>query len=1387
MGFQWKRLVSMILVMTLTFSFASVSVNASEAGAEGDEGTVKQADVDGNNLTDEQFVPDGDNNIEDTQSDVPETEGRENEMAENISSEDEKPMDGQPAMDNEEIADEADVQPVSEADKLSYVYIESPYIETPYQQNIVFSFEKDDPDIRTAILVVKNETTGETQEIEAEKIQDNLLLFSPVYESGEGVYRLTELNYSVGEELTARSMVLADQELGELTFGVNMELDVEYVGQDGQAVSEDAELEANIIELDEVGNPISGRNLQQEIENAGESLADAAVLYANEPRTVPKEYVVVLDPGHDSSHAGARGNGLKEEELTLKIANYCRDELETYAGVKVYMTRTSASCPNTGTSSTDDNRARVEYAASIGADLYVSIHLNSNPSASASGAEVYYPNSNYLSWVGTEGKALASKIQSELAALGLSDRGIKIRNSEDNTLYPDGSLADYYGVIKRSKELGFPGVIVEHAFLTNAGDVSEFLSSDAGLKKLGIADANGIAGYLGLSKDVNVTFDSLKIENLDGSQGTFDVVLSGVKPSNLIKKVQFSVWSDINGQDDLINKLIEADGSGLFRMKVDVKDHKYSEGVYFAQAFAIDIYGKTTYLGFAHCSVKLPQIGTVTVKAENNNDGNVYITTSGASAAKNVRFLVWSDVNGQDDMKFFAGSRNSYGEWTAAVPMKDFKDYGKYYVHVYVTDVKNTETVKTWTWFEINPPTAQGIDITYVDDKNGSFHAELKGLECSRGIKSVSFAVCSNRDTSNLAMYDASFQKNGTYAAAISISRHQYRYGTYDVHAYVTDTNGVTTYVKSTTAVLKAPNYSLTAKGNASQTEFTLTGENIYCGGPVKSVRFLVWGGENGQNDMKFYEAVKVEDGKWRSVVPILNHREAGTYYIHLYADMPDGSVKILRTGSFVVETAAAEKIDITYVNNDAGTFHAELKGITSKAGVREVKFAVCSSKDTSNIAYYNASLQKNGSYAAEINIVNHKMRYGTYDIHAYVTDNNGIMTYVKSTTANLTYTNRSTVKAIESSDHKWFAVLGENVYYAGEAKNVKFLVWGGENGQNDMRFYDATKLDSGKWCASVVLSNHKEVGTYYIHMYVTLKDGSVQIMRTGKFEVKSPSAEQIKGAYIDGKNGTFHAQIWGLRVPAGINKVTIAVCSRGDTSNIASYTAALQKNGCYATVVDLKNHQYRSGEYDIHAYVLDGNDTLTHVGMGRVSISFSGTIPTGNNYTIMGNSTVSVAQMVKYYNRNAEYPEFYSNTEASTIEKFCQIYYEECAAEGVRVEVAFCQAMKETGWLKFGGDVSIEQYNFAGIGATGNGAKGNSFASPRIGIRAQVQHLKAYATDQALNQECVDPRYQYVSKGCAPYVEWLGICENPSGKGWATGAGYGTDIVRRISVLKTY
>ena len=176
--------------------------------------------------------------------------------------------------------------------------------------------------------------------------------------------------------------------------------------------------------------------------------------------------------------------------------------------------------------------------------------------------------------------------------------------------------------------------------------------------------------------------------------------------------------------------------------------------------------------------------------------------------------------------------------------------------------------------------------------------------------------------------------------------------------------------------------------------------------------------------------------------------------------------------------------------------------------------------------------------------------------------------------------------------------------------------------------------------------------------------------------------------------------------------------------------------------------------------------------------------------YPIMGQSSVTTEQMVSYFQSSGKaYPaESLAKGGADSIETFCRIYVEEAQAEGVRPEVAFVQTMKETGFLQYGGDAWIEQFNFAGIGALDGNSQGQSASFPdvRTGIRAQIQHLKAYGSAEPLKNVCVDPRFGYVTRNSAPYVEWLGIKENPNGTGWASDAKYGYAIVNMINVLKS-
>ena len=173
---------------------------------------------------------------------------------------------------------------------------------------------------------------------------------------------------------------------------------------------------------------------------------------------------------------------------------------------------------------------------------------------------------------------------------------------------------------------------------------------------------------------------------------------------------------------------------------------------------------------------------------------------------------------------------------------------------------------------------------------------------------------------------------------------------------------------------------------------------------------------------------------------------------------------------------------------------------------------------------------------------------------------------------------------------------------------------------------------------------------------------------------------------------------------------------------------------------------------------------------------------PTGT--PIMGASTTTkdalasrFDYLMNYYGK--AYPAIYAEKGAANPREFVNVLWDEAMSEGVRPEVLLAQVIKETGWLQFGGMVRAEQCNFGGIGALDNshGESVATFSSVAEGLLAQSQHLKAYASTDPLNRDCVDPRFSLVTRGCAPTVEELG------GK-WATGANYGVEIVE---LMETY
>lgn len=391
--------------------------------------------------------------------------------------------------------------PVSEEEQLGdssmmeYFLVDNPTLTSGSAEHFVLSMN--DANGYSDFSITVQKTDGTTFDLEASEQVDKLVKFTKDFSSADkGEYSVTTLHYTYNGE----KYYLNFSNLGmDVKFGV----DQEYSGYDEtlpdmtQDIVEDDELNSAVVQVtslddasEEVAEGIMASNPEAVMALVDEN-SDIAT-QANEGVTI------CLDPGHGGNDSGAIGiNNVYEKNLTLKIAQYCKQELEKY-NCHVVMTRTGDTNP-----SLED---RANFAKSQGAQYLISIHLNSAAGGGAVGAEVYYPNTHWRPDISQNGKNVAQAIQNQLVSLGIRDRGIKFRTIDTNEYpdpyrYDDGSVADYYGIIRNAKYNGLTGMIIEHCFINNVSDYNNYLNSDAKLQKLGVADANGIVSALGLTKE----------------------------------------------------------------------------------------------------------------------------------------------------------------------------------------------------------------------------------------------------------------------------------------------------------------------------------------------------------------------------------------------------------------------------------------------------------------------------------------------------------------------------------------------------------------------------------------------------------------------------------------------------------------------------------------------------------------------------------------------------------------------------------------------------------------------------------------------------------------------------------------------------------------------
>ena len=947
-------------------------------------------------------------------------------------------------------------------DLLNYLVLDNAYIAVGGTQNVVANIGNEDLAIGGGRLLYHRVSDGAAYEMAATETDGNGLRFSETFadESRPGEYALDAIIYEKdGQEYQIN---LSDAGM-DVRFGVNTEVET---NPDAEVVDEaTTDVDMDVVSFDENGNQTSEDSIADAIATQKAETAESGISTARYNGNV----VVVLDPGHDGTHGGSSANGFVEAQLNLKIAQYCKAELEEYYGVTVYMTRDSASCPNGGGNNKSCLQRRADIARDMGANLFVSLHNNYSSASSASGAEIWYPNQNYNPWTSQVGGSAASCILEQLTSLGLKGRGTQIRNANEDK-YPDGSAADYYAVIRHCKEYGIPGIIVEHAFMSNSSDAANFLSNDEGLKKLGVADATGIAQYFGLKKE---------------------------------------------------------------------KPEEYS--AVFDAAYYADRY---------------PDLKT----AFGNDD-----------SALLQHFIQYGMAEGRQGSSQFDvySYKNLYPDLRAAFG-NNLKSYYMHYISSGKAEGRKATGVNT-----LQKPitTYNGIDYSAVYDYNYYLkkHSDLA-------------KIYTNDDIGLLAHFVNCGMSEGRQAK-----------DSFDVFSY----------------------------RNQYQDLRAAFGNNLK------------------------------------------------SYYMHY------------------ISNGKAEGRKATGVKSIQNP-------ITTYNGV-----------DYSAVYDYNFYIKKYSDLA-----------------RIYTNDEVGLLAH--------------------------FVNCG---MAEGRQAKADFDVFSYRNQYQDLR-----------------LAFGKDLKSYYFHY-----------MNSGKKERRTAAGVKVLQNPVTIYNGTDYSAVYDYNYYNSKYSDLKSAFKGDDIDLLAHFVNNGMKEGRQASK-KFNVQIYKNNYMDLQQAF--GNDLkpyyMHYIQNGKAE---------GRNaesqiyHSVITKSTTTVNQMVNYYNAKASYPAYYGNANVPDIRSFCQIYYDEATAEGVDPALAFTQAMKETGFLKFTGQVKIEQFNFAGMGVTDAGTNGDSYQNVREGIRAHVQHLKAYAVkNPAFANPVVDKRYSSWfaanRSGTAPYIEWLGISENPSGFGWAAEKGYGYSIL---------
>ena len=702
----------------------------------------------------------------------------------------------------------------------------------------------------------------------------------------------------------------------------------------------------------------------------------------------------------------------------------------------------------------------------------------------------------------------------------------------------------------------------------------------------------------------------IDIVNNDTMTGRFDVVISNVKAPNGVRSVSVPIWSETGGQDDLVWYTANRQANGTYTVNVKAADHKNSTGLYNVHLYYVQNNGQMTGVGGTTTNVyigKRPEdlkpSGTLTIENNNVETGSfdaVIRNVVAPNGLKEVLVPTWSDKNWQDDLVWHKAVRQSDGSYRATIKASDHKNEdGKYNVHVYYVDQADKRNYITETTTEVHHVKPSGtLTIENNNVETGTFDAVIRNVVAPTGLKEVLIPTWSDKNwQDDLVWHKAVRQSDGSYRATIKASDHKNEDGKYHVHVYYVDQADKRNYITETTTEVHhvKPSGTLTIENNNVETgTFDAVIRNVVAPNGLKEVLIPTWSDKNWQDDLVWHKAVRQSDGSYRATIKASDHKnEDGKYNVHVYyVDQNNQRNYITETTTEVHHVKPSGTVTIENNNSETGTFDAVIRNVVAPNGLKEVLIPTWSDKNwQDDLVWHKAVRQSDGSYRATIKASDHKNEDGKYNVHVYYVDQNNQRSYITETTTEVRQARRSGTILIQNNnkDAGTFDVIIKDVYNPKGVRTVQVPTWSDKDGQDDIRWYEATRQSNGDYKVSVKASDHKNsTGKYHIHLYYIQNDGSRVGVGTTTTEVEFRNAMTKTQASI--KNVNFGAGTYTVTVdqaPQGrrIKNIRVAAWSQAHQENLFWYSTA--PSGMHTEVqVSAANHQYQSGNYTTHVYV---------------------------------------------------------------------------------------------------------------------------------------------------------------------------------------------------------